>query len=202
MYLCHTFCELGATPLEDVLGEIREFLVTHPADVLVVVNQDYVTPSDFVGAVAAAGLERYALVPPAASGWPTLGELIERDQRLVVLAENEAGAAPWYQLAYERLTQETPFSFSAAAQLTGPARVPASCGPNRGTAAAPLFLVNHWINTDPVPRPGNAAVVNAYDALLGRARECQRIRGRRVNLLAVDFYERGDLFGVVDSLNR
>lgn len=36
MYLCHTFCELGATPLADVLDDIHEFLVTHPADVLVV----------------------------------------------------------------------------------------------------------------------------------------------------------------------
>ena len=30
-----------------------------------------------------------------------------------MLAENEAGAAPWYQLAYERLVQETPFTFAA-----------------------------------------------------------------------------------------
>jgi hypothetical protein len=201
LYLCHTFCELGSTPLEPVLDEIHEFLVTHPADVLVIVNQDYVTPSDFVAAMADAGLARYALVPPAGSGWPTLGELVERDQRLVVLAENEAGAAPWYQLAYERLTQETPFGFSATAQLTAPADVPESCRPNRGAAAAPLFLVNHWINTDPVPRPGNADIVNARDALLGRARECRRIRRRSVNLLAVDFYERGDLFDVVDRLN-
>ena len=37
--------------------------------------------------------------------------MIERGQRLVLLAENHAGAAPWYQLAYERLTEETPFHF-------------------------------------------------------------------------------------------
>jgi hypothetical protein len=72
---------------------------------------------------------------------------------------------------------------------------------NRGPRDAPLFLVNHWINTDPLPQPGNAAVVNAYEPLLRRARACQRLRGRRVNLLAVDFYERGDLFEVVDALN-
>ncbi len=51
MYLCHTFCELGATPLADVLDDIRDFLVTHPGEVLVIVNQDYVTPADFVGAI-------------------------------------------------------------------------------------------------------------------------------------------------------
>ena len=44
MYLCHTFCELGATPLESVLDDIRDFLVANPGEVVVVINQDYVTP--------------------------------------------------------------------------------------------------------------------------------------------------------------
>jgi hypothetical protein len=44
--------------------------------------------------------------------------------------------------------------------------------------------------------------VNAYDALLERARECQRIRGHLPNLVAVNFYREGDLFRVVDTLNR
>ena len=43
--------------------------------------------------------------------------------------------------------------------------------------------------------------MNAHDALLRRARTCQRFRGRRPNLLAVGFYERGDLFRIVDTLN-
>jgi hypothetical protein len=201
MYLCHTFCELGSTPLADVLDDIHEFLVTHPAEVLVVVNQDYVTPEDFVGAIADAGLAPYMLEPPSGSQWPTLGEMIDDGQRLVVLAENDAGAAPWYQLAYERLTQETPFTFGSTSQLTAPAAVEQSCRPNRGPAGAPLFLVNHWVNTDPLPLPSNAATVNAYDPLLRRARACQGSRGQRVHLLAVDFYTRGDLFEVVDTLN-
>ena len=202
MYLCHTFCELGATALGDVLDDLHDFLVTHPAEVVVVINQDAITPADFVAAAEDAGLARYALTPPPpGSPWPTLRELIDRDRRLVMLAENEGGAAPWYQPVYERLVQETPFEFAHTAQLTDPARLPASCAPNRGPDDAPLFLVNHWVNTDPVPRPANASIVNAYDPLLRRARTCERLRGTRVNLLAVDFYKRGDLFRVVDALN-
>jgi hypothetical protein len=45
--------------------------------------------------------------PPTGSSWPTLKEMIDANHRLVMLAENEAGAAPWYQLAYRRLLQET-----------------------------------------------------------------------------------------------
>jgi hypothetical protein len=43
--------------------------------------------------------------------------------------------------------------------------------------------------------------VNAYEPLLARARACERLRGRPVNLVAVDFYRRGDLLRVVDALN-
>jgi hypothetical protein len=201
MYLCHTFCELGATPLESVLEDIHEFLVTHPGEVLVVIHQDYVTPADFVAAMDDAGLSSYAIEPPSGEPWPSLRELIERGRRLLVLAENRAGAAPWYQLAYERLTQETPFSFGSTAELAEAVDLPATCRPNRGTSGAPLFLMNHWINTDPLPRPSNAAVVNAYEPLLRRARTCRRLRGELPNLLAVDFYKQGDVFDVVDTLN-
>jgi hypothetical protein len=201
MYLCHTFCELGSTPLGDVLSDVHDFLVVHPADVLVIVNQDYVTPTDFVAAVRAADLGRFAFEPPAGGRWPTLREMIDRDRRLVLLAEHHAGAAPWYRPAYARLLQETPFSFGRPAELTDAAGLAATCRPNRGTPGAPLFLVNHWINTDPVPRPANASIVNAYGPLLRRAETCGELRGRRPNLLAVDFYERGDLFRVVDRLN-
>ena len=79
--------------------------------------------------------------------------MIDRNQRVVFLAENHAGAAPWYQLAYQRITEETPYAFSKVAQLTDPAKLAASCRPNRGPAVAPLFLVNHWITTDPFPCP-------------------------------------------------
>ena len=61
MYLCHTFCELGATPLEDGLKDIHDFLATHPAEVVVMVNQDYVTPADFVEAIDDADLDALRL---------------------------------------------------------------------------------------------------------------------------------------------
>ena len=82
--------------------------------------------------------------------------MIDRNQRVVFLAENHAGAAPWYRLAYEAITEETPYAFAKPAQLTDPSGLAASCQPNRGPAGAPLFLVNHWITTDPLPLPSNA----------------------------------------------
>jgi hypothetical protein len=198
LYLCHTFCELGATPLADGLKDIHDFLVLHPEQVVVVINQDHVAPADFVKAVGDAGLARYVFTPPSGSSWPTLRTMIDEDRRLLILAENHAGAAPWYQLAYRRLLKETPYTFRSAGELADTA---ASCRDNRGPARASLFLINNWVSTDPTPRPSNAQKVNAYDTLLARARACQRLRNHVANLIAVDFYRRGELFRVAATLN-
>jgi hypothetical protein len=201
MYLCHTFCELGATSLHSVLDDIHDFLVAHPDEVLVVINQDYVTPEDFVKAADDAGLGGLVYGGPITDSEPTLRQMIDSNHRVVFLAENHAGGAPWYRLAYGAITEETPYQFSKVAQLTDPSELPASCKPNRGPARAPLFLVNHWISTDPLPRPSDAAKVNAYAPLLARLRECERIRGHVPNLVAVNFYRTGDVFKVIDAIN-
>ena len=127
--------------------------------------------------------------------------MIDSGERVLFLAENHAGGAPWYHSAYDAITEETPYEFKKVAQLTNPDTLDKTCRPNRGPDEAPLFLVNHWISTDPVPLPSNASTVNAYDPLLARVKDCQRIRHHMPNLVAVNFYLRGDLFRVVDTLN-
>jgi hypothetical protein len=94
--------------------------------------------------------------------------------------------------AFETI-QETPYTFHTPAEF--------SCVANRGGTAGSLFQINHWIETTPMPKPSNAAVVNAYDSLLGRARECEKERRKLPNIIAVDFYRTGDLFRVVNTLN-
>ena len=79
MYLCHSFCELGGTPLRPVLDDMHDFLVANPGEVVVVINQDYVTPEDFVGAVQDAGLERARLPRADDRPWPTLREMIDSE---------------------------------------------------------------------------------------------------------------------------
>lgn len=191
-YLCHGFCELGATPLVAMLEGVRGFLVSHPGEVLVFVIEDYVSPADIAAAFSASGLERYVYRGAAAPPWPTLRELIDSDQRILVLGENDTRGVPWYHPAFE-VVQETPYKFESPAEF--------SCAPNRGGTSGPLFQVNHWIETLPAPKPSNAAIVNAHDFLLARARACQKQRGRLPNLLAVDFARTGDVVGVVAELN-
>jgi hypothetical protein len=201
IYLCHGFCELGSVTLASALADLRSFLVSNPGEVVVVINQDEgVPPGDIERAFQQAGL--LDLVYRGKLGpFPTLRQMIDSGQRLVVMAENDAGEVPWYQLAYKHALQETPFTFKNVADLTEPSKLTQSCRSNRGPDSAPLFLLNHWVDTSPVPRASSAASVNGRGPLLERAQTCRRIRDRVPNLVAVDFYRHGDVLGVVNVLN-
>jgi hypothetical protein len=191
-YLCHGFCELGATPLVPMLEGVREFLVQNPGEVLVFVIEDYVTPADIDAAFRDSGLERFVYRGPVTSPFPTLREMIDSNQRLVVFGEKDTTGVPWYHPAFETI-QETPYTFHTPEEF--------SCRANRGEPDSPLFQINHWIETTPAPRPSNAEIVNQREFLLARARQCQEERGILPNILAVDFAMTGDVVGVAAELN-
>jgi hypothetical protein len=191
-YLCHGFCELGGVPLASMLEGVRDFLVQNPGEVLLFVIEGYVPAAEIEAAFRQSGLERFVYRGPVTPPFPTLREMIDSDQRLVVFGENDTAGVPWYRPAFETI-QETPYTFHTLQDF--------SCRPNRGGATAPLFQVNHWIETTPTPRPSNAAIVNAHDFLLARARQCQQERGRLPNILAVDFAMTGDVVAVAAELN-
>ena len=92
MFLCHRFCELGATELTGALRDVREFLVEHPDEVLIIVIEDYVLPSAIVAAFEESGLAEKVYRGPPAGPFPTLREMIDSGRQVVVYAENHGGA--------------------------------------------------------------------------------------------------------------
>ena len=94
--------------------------------------------------------------------------------------------------------QETPFLFRSVAAL----EAPASCEPKRGGAAGSLLLINHWVDTPPLPLVSIARRVNAHDSLGARVARCRERRAMLPNVVAVDFFREGAAAQVVDELNR
>jgi hypothetical protein len=192
LYLCHGFCELGGYELEPVLRSIRDFLIQNPGEVVLIVIEDYVSPENLAHAFDETELAELVYRGPAPP-WPTLRELLESGTPLIVFLESGHPGVPWLRPAFENI-QETPYSFHTPEEF--------SCVPNRGGTGGSLFQINHWIETTPTPQPSNAAIVNAYDFLLDRARRCGRERKHLPNIIAVDFYRTGDLLRVVETLNQ
>ncbi len=197
-YLCHGNCELGSTRWLPLMKQVRTWLGAHPRQVVTFFVQDEVSPADTAAVFRSAGLLRYVYIPTQRPDepWPTLGQMIDSGKRLVVLMEHHGGGTtyPWLLDGF-RWAQDTPFLFRDTAAL----EAGDSCSLNRGQAGSSLFLLNHWVSA---PRRVSAATAaNRRDVLLTRARRCAEERGHVPTYVAVDFYDRGALFDVVDALN-
>lgn len=192
IYLCHVYCSLGATRFSVVLGEIRNFLIRNPNEVIMLFIGDYVSPADTAEAFAKAGLLDRLWTYDTSARPPTLREMIESRRNLLVLSEHAGGTPAWYTKGYG-IFQDTPFTFAAPGDF--------SCAPNRGPADAPLFEINHFITNKRPPSIDVARTVNAYDFLMERVRQCEAERGKFPTIVAVNFYHEGDLIEVVNVLN-
>ncbi|MGB2851383.1 MAG: hypothetical protein WBC01_06920 [Solirubrobacterales bacterium] len=202
VYLCHVFCELGASRLAPALRQVRKFLRRRPNNVLLIDNEDYISPRDFAAAMERGGLLDFVYEGPT-DQWPTLRQMIKSKQQVVVLADNNNGAIPWYHRTYAGILQETPFTFLTPDKLTSPGKWKQSCGPNRGDVTGSMFLMNHWSPPTAPAEPDleASARVNARGVIVQRAKKCAEVRGRLPSIIAADQITAGGLVDAVRDLN-
>ncbi|KAI4176233.1 MAG: hypothetical protein LQ346_007924 [Caloplaca aetnensis] len=208
--LCHTNCFLNdAGNLTSYLSTIKEWLDAHPDEVLTLLltNGDRLDPGKFDAAFKAAGVDKYAFVPPNAplpfSEWPTLGDLIENKTRLVVFLDYGAkpSSVPYIldQFAYYF---ETPFN------TVDPAFD--QCSIDRPPKASPdgrMYVVNHYLDKQLlegllgddvlVPDREAAGTTNGKESVGKQVGLCEGLYGRRPNVVLLDFVEEG-----VEGLQR
>jgi hypothetical protein len=206
LYLCHEYCQIGASLLVPQLAKIKNFIKAHPDNVLLLDVEDYITPKSFAGALKRSGLLGHLYIGAPGPRWPTLKSMIKHKQQVVVLAEHDGGNGvyPWLHADYDGIVQETPYTFHDQTDLTEPSNWEASCMPNRDGTTGSLFLMNHWSPPTPPQQadPNDYDALNARSVLVGRARECASTRGLLPTIVAVDQFTYGDLFGAVERLNQ
>ena len=191
--LCHVDCGLASTPFAEGLSILKTFLDAHPREVLTIIFEDHLAVNGIVADFASTGLDQYVYTHEAGKPWPTLREMIDAGTRLVVTAEQGAPPPAWFHHVWD-LAWDTPYTFASADAFT--------CALNRGAREKPLFLLNHWVQKGGIlPNEDGAKTVNTVDVLHGRAQQCWDEANDQPNFIAVDFYEHGDLFRVVDALN-
>jgi hypothetical protein len=192
-YLCHALCELGATRWDSEMTAVRQWVVAHPRDVVTFFVQDEVTPADTDTVFRTAGLLPYVHTQLPGQPWPTLGQMIDSGRRVVVLMEQHGGGTqyPWLLQGFDWV-QDTPYANPTVANLT--------CRLERGSPTDTILLINHWLGgvTSLVT---DARKINARDVLLPELRRCESERGQLPNFVAVNFYDLGDLFSVINTLN-
>jgi hypothetical protein len=192
VWLCHTICELGATRMVDALRDVREFLDKNRGEVVIIFIEPYVPPREIAKTFKESGLDRYVATLNRDEPLPTLGRLVRSNRRVVVFTEKDAdGTVPWYMDGFSFI-QDTPLGAKKRDQLR--------CRRFRGTGHSPMLMLNHWADVFP-PRLRANPPFQRERFILDRARRCRRARGLPVNLIAVDYYDQGELKSAVDALN-
>jgi hypothetical protein len=120
--LCHTSCDLlDVGTLQSYLATVRGWLDTNPYEVVTIFmgnNNGQTTRipvADYVTSFEQAGMMKYLWTPPSPtmniSDWPTLGEMILYNKRVVVMMDygTNQGEVPWLLDEYN-YQWETPFS--------------------------------------------------------------------------------------------
>jgi len=209
--LCHTSCALydGGT-LKDYLTTVKQWLDSNPNEVLslLIVNIDNLPASSYDAVFKSVGLDSVSYAPPSspipASGWPTLGNLIDTGKRLLPFLDNGADltSVPYLLDEFTNIW-ETEFN------VIDPAF---DCNVNRtkGDPTTQMFLINHFLDKlvfgQPVPFIEQLNVTNGPSgpgSLGAHVDTCIGDHGRPPNFLLVDFYEygAGSVFQVAADIN-
>jgi hypothetical protein len=192
-YLCHGFCELGATPLVDTLEQIKLFLDNNPSEVLIITFQSALDASRTQESFEQTELIPYLYEHHQGDSWPTLRELSEWGTQLVVFSNAEGDSFPGYHSQWEHWL-DNPYSAKEVDDF--------SCEIDRGDpATATLFNVNHFL-TNPIALEQLAEEGNQNPYLKDHVFDCWQYTNRFPNQVLVDFYSIGELFDVVEELHH
>lgn len=185
MVACHGYCDFGSQPLDEVYAEFTDFLEAHPREVLWLQLQDGAPLESTIQAFVDAGMDQQAW--QLDGRWPTLGEMIAADRRLLLVGRGGGELAPWYH-ASSAVSFGTDYGYPSWQEMD----CDANPDPDKLFSLAHTFL-------DPIAWEALSEEGNPH--LMERVRDCEAQHGRVPNLLGVDWYHHGDVVGVAAELN-
>ncbi|KZT20223.1 PLC-like phosphodiesterase [Neolentinus lepideus HHB14362 ss-1] len=213
LHFCHTSCALfdGGT-VQDYLTTVKTWLDANPNEVLTFIftNPEGLSIKDMWDpAFQNSGIANVTYVPPSVpvkqSDWPTLGQLIDADTRVVVFMDYGAkdGTTVPYIMSEFTMVWETPFSVTNA---SFPCSVNRTSGPLSDEDH--MYMINHSLNINLldtgiiISDPSDAPTTNGVPSILANAYGCtQFAAGRAPNFVLLDFVNMGQPFKAADILN-
>jgi hypothetical protein len=191
---CHGTCMAGSRLLVFLFDDVRTFLEAHPREVVTILYESVGVPDAEVGrTLQKAGLDRYIYTQATDATWPTLGELIAANKRLVVFTQETPGA-PGLIMPMWAYLWDNPYEAESTAEF--------SCAEGRGQAHAERIMsLNHFI-TAPLGGEYWAAQANTYAVLQEHVARCHAQWKQWPTFLWVDWYATGDALAYVKDLNE
>lgn len=190
----HSMFALGTIPLSNLFNDIKIFLDNNPNEIVTIILECYITANDIEDEINQSGLSNYLYAHN--SGWPTLQNMIDNDNRLVIFTDvdDASSSQSWYHYVWDYAV-ETHYSVGNINDFT--------CDFNRGDPVNDLFIFNHFV-TDAILGYGlynESNDVNSNPFFINRVLDCQTQTNKFPNFITVDYYELGDGLDVVNELN-
>jgi len=87
--VCHGTCAFGFGKWTDTCTTIKQFLDDNPTEVLTLIIEQYATKDQLWKGLKATGLDSYLHAQAEANQWPTLGEMVQSNKRLVMFNDQK-----------------------------------------------------------------------------------------------------------------
>ncbi|MED6135991.1 hypothetical protein PIB30_051791 [Stylosanthes scabra] len=197
IWLCHSF----RGQCYNFTAFVEAFLAENPTEIVTIIIEDYVhTPKGLATLFARAGLDKYwfpvSKMPKKGDDWPTITEMIQVNQRLIVFTSDASKEAE-EGIAYQ-------WKHMVENESGDPGIRKGSC-PHRkeskalNSRSSSLFLMNYF-PTYPV----QADSCKEHSAPLAEmVNTCYKAAGNVLpNFIAINFYMRSDGGGVFDITDR
>ena len=174
VYYCHTSCDLlNAGTAESYFANIATWLAANPYEVvtILIANGGYINVDNFIAPIRDSGLGKYAYTPPtipmSLQAWPTLGQMILRDQRAVIFMDYAADQirVPYILDQFSQMW-ETPFDPTSR---DFPCTIQRPPGISRDQAEERMYLMNHNLNADIKLLSLDILIPNTVDLFLTNA---------------------------------
>jgi hypothetical protein len=193
--LCHASCAIGHQSLVDGLREIRGFVEDHPAELVsLLMETGGVTSDEVAAAMKSSGLGPYLHAQALGAPWPTIGEMLNKGERVVAFLDADGGGSHEALLDRWSFTWETPWDNETLDDFK-------RCDADRGQMGNRIYVVDTYLEDAPIQSAMNAARVNYNPFLVDRLLLCKDTTGRLPNFAMVNYYEVGDLFTAVEMMN-
>jgi len=187
-------CAYGSVNAVELLSNLHAKMNETPRDVVTLLFEVAVPYSHLEYILAESGLLPLVHVQPLGMPWPTLGEMVDSERRLVVFIEGRADAEFPFLHDFSTHGWTTNYAEESVEEM--------NCAYHRGDPSQPVWHLNNWL-ADEIGLSDwtKAPQANAYDFLLDRAIECWRVQDHRPTFIAVDWWTEGEVVNVTRTLN-
>lgn len=209
----HCILDPSRRPLSTLLGEVKQFLVKHPQEILTIILEDHTNNPDQIAAdFKAHGLDSLVHTQNLTKEWPTLREMVQSGKRLVVLFHGKDDTMhekhPWLHPIW-LYCWDTAWEFQEPGHLNDPSK---DIMPKRGQKAYndrhkgvrnKLFIVHHFVTPMTGGCKKDAKKVNKKAFLQSRLDRLAKSAGQKPNIVQIDFFEQSqsDVLDLIHEIN-